>query len=49
MHVDDQHVPIVLEFTHYLPLGLGLKIACVWLLAAAYMAIATYGWKRLES
>jgi hypothetical protein len=49
MHVDDKHVPIVLEFAHYLPLGLGLKIACVWLLAAAYMAIATYGWKRLES
>jgi hypothetical protein len=49
VHVADKHVPIVLEYSRYLPLGLGIKIACVWLLAAAYMAIATYGWKRLES
>jgi hypothetical protein len=46
--VNDKHAPIVLNFIPYLPLDLAVKIACVWLLAAVYMAIATYGWKRLE-
>jgi hypothetical protein len=48
VNIDQKHGPIVFEFTRYLPLDLGVKIACVWLLAAVYMAIATYGWKRLE-
>jgi hypothetical protein len=39
---------MVFEFARYLPLEPGVKIACVWLLAAAYLAVAAYGWKRLE-
>lgn len=48
IYIDDKHGPIVLEFLRFIPFDVGMKIACVWLLAAAYMAIATYGWKRLE-
>ncbi len=46
--VDAKQSPAVLEFVRLLPLDFGVKLACVWLLAALYMAIATYGWKRLE-
>jgi hypothetical protein len=46
--VDSRQSPAVLEFVRLLPLDFGVKLACVWLLAAVYMAIATYGWKRLE-
>jgi hypothetical protein len=48
VNIYDKHGPMVFEFARYLPLEPGVKIACVWFLAAAYLAVAAYGWKRLE-